>query len=429
MDASSPVAKILILMTPASAAPAGFLRQLISIGRGTLFAQAAVVATSPLLTRLYAPDDFGAFGLLIAFVSVAAVAVTLRLDVAIPSAASDRQADALLALNLAVVVPCSLVAGAFLAALAYGGIAGYGQLPVWSGLIVAALLVATGTFSALRFWHVRRMQFAQIGEALARQGLARAVVPLGLGLLPLAWAGLALGELVGRVFGLARLGRGAWRPALAAVRDSRSAFLPALLRRNRRYPTVLLASSVVDALAAAVPLPLIASAFGLAAAGEYALITRIASAPAALIGNSLADVVHARFARDRGAAVPELRQVAGRFALVGLALYLPAALAAPILLPWIFGPDWHRSGYVFACLAPALLAALLVSPFSRVLVVADRPELKLIVDMLFLTLPVTGLWLARDLGYLPALVVFAALNCAVFAVYAALIWRIARAAR
>lgn len=416
-------------MTSATTAPTALLRQAMSIGRGTLLAQAAGVLVSPLLTRLYTPADFGGFGLLLAFVSVAAVAVTLRFDVAIPSAATDRQADALLALNCVIAVPCSVLAALLLAALSGAGLAGYGELPPWSGLIVAAMLMASGTFSALRFWQVRRLQFARIGTALARQGVGRALAPVGLAVLPLGWAGLAAGDLLGRCLGLLQLGRDAWRPALASLRTARPSFVRALLRRNRRYPTILLASSVVDAVAAAMPLPVIATIFGLTAAGEFALITRIASAPAALIGNSLADVAHARFAARRGAAVPELLQAAGRLTLVAIALYVPGAIVAPMLLPWVFGADWERTGYVFACLMPGLLAALLVSPFSRVLVVAERPEMKLVVDLMFLTLPCTGLWLARDLGFLPALLVFALINCAIFTVYAVLVWRVARATR
>jgi O-antigen/teichoic acid export membrane protein len=172
--------------------------------------------------------------------------------------------------------------------------------------------------------------------------------------------------------------------------------------------------------------------FGLAAAGEYALVSRVAAVPGALIGNSIADAFHGHavewLQRRDGSARRGFAHTARRLLLASLAIYLPSALLAPTLFPFVFGSEWDRAGWVFVMLVPMLAAGLVVSPLSRVLIITDRMHWKLAVDLLFLALPCAVLWLASSYGLLVALAAFAATGAAVFGLYGWLLHRAVHAA-
>jgi len=85
-----------------------FARNVVTLITGTAVAQAIPVAISPILTRLYSPEDFGVLALFIAITSIISVFATLRFEIAIPQAKHSRDAAAVTALSLLLCTSISL---------------------------------------------------------------------------------------------------------------------------------------------------------------------------------------------------------------------------------------------------------------------------------------------------------------------------------
>ena len=60
-----------------------FSRNVLTLMTGTTIAQAIPIAISPILTRIYTPEDFGVFALYMAIASIIAVIATGRYEMAI----------------------------------------------------------------------------------------------------------------------------------------------------------------------------------------------------------------------------------------------------------------------------------------------------------------------------------------------------------
>src|SRR4051812_19405220 len=163
------------------------------LGGGTAGAQALILLTAPLLTRLYSPAEMGRFGVLLAFVAFTSVVVNLRFDMAIVSARTDIEADSLLAISAIVVIPVSVAATLLLLGFIRWRILSFEVLPAWSALVTFPLLVAIGALTALRSWAVRRGAFAAIGRSSLEQGFGRALVPLASAVAGSGWWGLLYG--------------------------------------------------------------------------------------------------------------------------------------------------------------------------------------------------------------------------------------------
>jgi O-antigen/teichoic acid export membrane protein len=397
-------------------------RNVARLSGGTAIGQALVVATTPLLTRLYGPGAFGEFGLFLAFASVAMVFVGLRYDLAIASACDEVESDRLLAVALLACAPTSILSAACLWLMIHQNALGFAALPAIAAPVAAVLLLATGCVMALRYWNVRAYRFGDVATASAWQGVGRAFMPLALAAAHPGWWGLLAGDAAGRVLGVARLGRG----AVARVGALSAGSVAGAARRHWRYPAMVLPSSLLDAIAVAVPLPLISTFFGVAAAGQFALVQRVAALPASLVAASFADVIHAEGSRQREAGCLTLRALAfesaKKLGLVGAAVYLPVLLLAPTVFPLLFGRDWRDAGVVAAILVPFLWLTLLVSPLSRLVLVSGRTELKPLADLVCLALPVSALLAARKLDFTDAMVAFGIASVAAYLFYLAVIW-------
>ncbi|NJD31286.1 MAG: hypothetical protein FIB04_05305 [Gammaproteobacteria bacterium] len=403
-----------------------FSRQVATLTTGTAVGQLIVVAVMPLLTRLYTPDDLGVFGLFSSFLGVAAVATCLRLEWGVASTADENEAADLLALCLIVCPVASLALAAILAGLIGTDVVSFGLLPMWTVPLALVALVATGAFTALRYWHVGRREFRDVSAAAVAQGAGRAGASVAFGAASAGWPGLLLGDLVGRLLGIGRL----WRGARPVLRERWSGgtrpVLGERLRRAWRYPFVVLPSSLLDALAAALPLPVIATLFGTSAAGQFALVWRAASVPAALIGASVADVFHAHATSARAQGGPAVRNLllrtASRLALLATVIYVPACLAAPIVFRWIFGHEWRVAGWLMLLLLPMWWTSAIVSPVSRLLVVMNRPAWKFAFDAAFLVGPIVAMYFLRDRGRETAVLAYGLAATLAYILYAVLLF-------
>jgi len=391
------------------------------VARGTVFGQAPFVLVMPLITRLYASTELGIYGLALAFVSMTAPIVGLRFELAAISARASPDSRALLVLSALAIVPTTGVCTAVLYLLTRLGVGSYDALSDGMVLATGALVAASGSYATLRCWLARRYRFRLLASSLIVQGWVRAsllvvVAPLGAG------ASLLLGaELVSRLCAVALMVRGG-----ALVAALRAVHVPlASLRESAlkywKYPVLLAPSALIDAAAAALPVPILASCYGLAAAGKFALVQRLVLLPVALIAGSVGDVFHAHAAdmagRKPAATQAFLATTALRLLLFAVALYLPVGLVAPFTAGWIFGAQWSDAGPMIAALAPMCVAQTVVNPISRGLLLGGREERKLLADLACLVLPITALYLARREPMIVAIECFSAASVLAFIIY------------
>lgn len=354
---------------------------------GAAVGPAVSVLAMPLLTRLYGPEAVGAAAAVLAWASVVSVLATARLELLVPGAPTADAATALARGSAILAASVALVA-AVVALLVYRAAGLAVRDATIFGVLggTAAFLLAVNAL--LRALLARAHEFTRSARLHASQGAARILVPLGIGTLAPVASGFLLGEVLARALPLGQ----AWR-AVASTRLAHGAMQTAV-RRALPVAAVLVPSGLVDALAIALPVPLIARTHGLAAAGLFALVQRLLGAPASLVAPAVGDVLHAveaqRLRDDAADAGSErstgpsllkaFRTAAVRLALGGGALLLPFSLVGEGVLTWIFGDAWAGTGVLLPPLALWAWASLILVPTSRLLIVAGHARWKLVYD-------------------------------------------------
>jgi O-antigen/teichoic acid export membrane protein len=408
------------------------LSDVLLIARGTVLGQAPFVLVMPLITRLYAPDELGVYGLALAFVGLTAPVAGLRFELAAITARDPGDSRALLLLSAIAILPVACLSTALLCGLKILGLGAYNALPWWMVGATGATIAAAGAYSTLRCWLVRRHRFRLVAASLTVQGAVRAAVPVLLAPLGASAALLIAGELLSRLSAVALMLRqgtargrlSGWRVPLQALGNRAVRFW--------KYPLLLGPSALIDAAATALPVPVLASCYGLPAAGKFALVQRLVMLPAAFIAGSVGDVFHAHAAdiagRDPLATAGFVTTTGARLLLFALAVYLPMALLAPFTAAWLFGAQWADAGLMIAVLAPMCIAQTVVSPISRGLLLSGREERKLLADLTCLVVPLAALYLASRHSMTVAITCFSAAWVLALIVYYAVIVKALRAA-
>lgn len=410
----------------------GMVRGTVVLAGGTAAAQLFTVAAAPFITRLYDPAQVGQFGLVLTFISVAAVILSLRLEMAIVSCPTDHEAARLARLAILLVPLSTLASTAVFLALVTLPIGPYGEIPAWWTLLIPVPLIAFGLIGVLRYWVVRRQEYGPLSQLTIAQSGVRAVVQVALGALQSGGIGLFVGDLVGRSVGVIRLALTELPAITASASGTRALDGRDLLSKYWRFPLISVPSSFVNVLAGAVSIPLIGQLYGLEATGYYVLVQTVFAVPATVVATSVADVFHGRLGELRHAAPAQASQLflrtAGVLAMIAGSIAVLIAVAAPGLFPVVFGARWDTAGIMAAVLALRMFVQMVVSPLSRAVYVYQGQAIKLIFDVLVLASTVGALTIAKLQGFslIGAVATLAVTHAAVYAFYGLLMWNLVR---
>src|SRR5690606_12589566 len=123
---------------------------------------------SPAITRLYAPDDFGALAVFASIVGVFSVVAGLRYELAIPVPESEQDGAHVLVLTLLAVIATTVMVAIGVVALGHYVVAAAPSLTAYLWLIPLSVL-AIGTVQALTYWAIRTKAFGLIARTQLTQ--------------------------------------------------------------------------------------------------------------------------------------------------------------------------------------------------------------------------------------------------------------------
>lgn len=350
---------------------------------GTLVGQGSLMLASPLVTRLYAPEQLGALAV---FTSVAAVLGTLsllRLDSVILLPRSERAAVSAVAL----AVSASTVIGIFLAVLGLVVAAPLAERmnapdlrAQWPLLCVTVVLIAFAQI--LGSWLGRRGDYTGLGIRAGAQGLGQTVTQLVSGIFGATTTGLLASLGAGYALSLGGMtGRG----GLAKRPKPRLRLMVGVLSRYRRFPLVFSWSALLNSVGQHAPLVIVSALFGQLEVGLFALCIRVLASPVAVIGQALGKVFQAESAEDIRNATPALHRRVRHTAvlLAGCAspLVIAVLLFGPQLFSVAFGNPWAVAGEYARYLVLSYLLQFIASPLSSLLLLTESQGVQLSWDI------------------------------------------------
>lgn len=367
-------------------------------------AQALTVAASPLLTRLYAPEDFGAFGIFMAMVTLLTVAASLRYEVALPMAEEPATVANLLALSFVIVGSMTVLVAALVLVFGRPLAAALGA-PVLAPYLwlLPLALGAGGCYQVLNFLAVREKDYRRIGRTRLTRAVAMVAVQLGLGVTGSGPLGLLLGGLASQTTGilsLTRSLRAEWRETVARISLPE---MRAVASRYRSFPIFSCTAGLLGAATTQAPVLLITMFYGLELGGLFALAQRVIAAPLRLLAGAVAQVFLGNIAELRRDKRPipfrAFIKVAAGLAVVGTLILGPLAVAGPAVFALVFGAEWRPSGLFVQLLAVGFLARFIVTPLAHSLVVLERQDLQLAWDASRVCLVGLAFVIADQLGW------------------------------
>ena len=407
-----------------------FVRRLTTLSGGFVLGQLLILASSPILTRLFTPAEFGVYAVFTALTGIFGNVLSMRYELAVPIAKSDRDAAALAALAVfSVVASCALTVP--IAWLGADWLARKTEMPELSSLLwaVPLTIVALSTAESASYWSVYRGTFGINATARLVQSAVQSALQVLFGLLGFAGGGMVMGYAAGYVVRVAFMAVSFSRADRLLLASPQWSAVIGNARRNWQYPAFSAPSALLEA-STQLMLPIfLAMLFGPTMAGLFALGQRLMGLPIRLFAQAARQVFLGEAAEREPAAIFGLFKKASLlFFGLGVIGMAPVLFAGPTLFALLFGEPWRAAGEIVQLLVPLYLVRFVVTPVSQTLNILGRQKLHLVsssVDMALMLTTFAATWLL-DLPPMVAVLLFSLGSTAAYSLYFLLAWQVAR---
>lgn len=355
----------------------GFARSVGILTSGTMLANALGILTTPIVSRLYDPYDFGEFAVVLSVVTIVSALISLGMQSAVVKAKTDGAGRQVLTVALcsAAVLSASITA----VALMLSPVARFAETSI--PYVVVCLLVGTLGFltsanGTLRSLANRRSANRVLFVNYLVGAVSTLIITVPLGLMGVGAIGLIAGSLGSMLICNAqmvlRLRPFSNWPALAEIRT--------VFRENRDFVRFQYPANLVETISAQAPRQALSLIFGSASVGLYAMTDKLLGIPLRLIGVPVG-TVYFREAAQRDAAGENLTRFTGGVVVRIMTLaYVPIfalVLWGEPLFAWVLGADWAPAGALASVLIVQYVFSLTRQCVGSARVVLNRQSVNL----------------------------------------------------
>lgn len=355
-----------------------FVKNVLTLFSGASIAQIIPILVSPILSRIYAPEQFGELGVILSVVGIFSIVATFQYSSAIMLPKKDEDAFNIFVLAVIITVFISLLSYAVTSvfSLQIGKLLNSKSFSKWS-FIIPIFVFFMGLFASLNMWMTRKKQYKILAAKQIAQTTITAGTKLTLGWMKYLNSGLIWGALAGQVTSTGVL-------AVLTVKNNRSLFPSVNLKRIKEnalkyqdFPKYTMWQGFFDLVNASGVIFILSAFYGVKVVGLYSFTLGMLQKPTKMVGQAVSQVFYQNAARkvaNNQSVYKDTIRLVKNLSLIGGIIFLPILLFGPFLFSFVFGEKWWDAGIIAQIIAPWLFLRFIASPISNLAMVKNKQK-------------------------------------------------------
>ncbi len=352
-----------------------FFKHVLTLMTGTTIAQAIPIIISPILARIYSPDDFGILALYLSIMLIISIFATGRYELALPLAKVTVEANNLLGIVFIISLTISLLM--IIVLMIFSNIfLNYLSNNFLNLLYIMPLnIIFMGIFNGIQYWLNQQENFKQIvyNKIILNIFIASFQILIGFSIHTIN--GLVLGYIMGYIFVFFYIVYTFRNIIFSVFKTISLRKMKFILIKYREFPLVNTFHSLSDKIQSDGVVFLITYKFTFAVLGLYSMAVRSTTIPAGLIGNAVGQVVFSKFSKiynDTQDIESEVLSIIKKLFLFSTPLFIILFFMLPSLFSFFFGEKWEEAGIYAQILLPYIYLNFIVSPVSNVPLIVKK---------------------------------------------------------
>lgn len=362
-----------------------FSRSVLTLMSGTIVAQAIPLAMSPVLTRLFSPENFGLFALYFSISQMMSVFITGRYEYAIILPEKDEDAINVVALCVSITVSVSLLALIFFVPFRTQIAELLNNPEIARYIILVPLTIfAIGIYTTFNLWFNRKAYYGNISIGKILRYSISTFLSVGFGLTIIKSAGLIIADTLGQIcaafFMVARF----MKFDESLINKISLGGIKQQARRFIHFPKFNIPSGFLEKGSGQMPVILLTGFFGSSVTGLFSLSQRVIAAPEALISVSVGDVFRQQASIEyqrTGNCRKTFMELFKMLVIISIIPFLILAFTAPVLFQAVFGEEWRIAGEYARIMTIMFFLSFVVSPLSNMFIIAEKQKIDLMIQV------------------------------------------------
>lgn len=352
-------------------------KNILTLLSGTMLAQALPVAISPILSRLFTPEDFGVLALYVAITGIFGAIANGRYELAIMLPKEDSEARVIVALGVLIAVGVSILL--LIAVLLTGDwvASSLGQEgSIWWLLFTPLSVLLIGLFNMLNYYNNRLKSYKKIAISHISKAGTTAASQLTGGGMQVGAPGLVFGRIVGEVTAVALLlfgNRG--RKLFSGVNRER---ICVTARRYQNFPKFSMWSIFFNRGGTHAVEFFISAVYSIGLLGQYSLMQRVLGAPSALVGSAIGQVFFQEASEEKkktGKAIKSFNKTFVLLSVLSVGGFGLLFFIAEPLFAFVFGEQWRIAGELTKLLIPLFVLRFVTAAMSLINSVFEKQKM------------------------------------------------------
>lgn len=356
--------KFLIKLKPTNSSA----RSMALLASGTIMAQAIPILITPILTRLYSPEEFGLASLYLAIASIVSVIATARYESAItlPNKDGDAALIAIFTIKLCFAFSVALYVPIIFFGEKISNALNAGELSSWLYFVPLSVL-ATGVFNSSQYWYNRTMQYKKMASDRVQSAGLVAASKFLFGMMQVK-GGMIIGSATSQLLLAFMILRGllSRSPSNFKVNDFKSEIIQA--KCYIEYPKHIAPAHLLGVMAQQIPQFMMQNLFGLSTLGFFSMALRLVTLPTGLIANAIGDLYLQKISvafNQRGEFRDIYFRTLGATVIASLIPFILLYLTLPFIFEILLGSNWAVAGQYAQILIVASFFQFIFTPLDK----------------------------------------------------------------
>ena len=363
-----------------------YFRNILSVSGLTFISQALSLLTTPILTRIFSPEDYGRIAVYTSIIAVMEACASLSYASGI--ALDKEMKDAKATTRLCVIITCAVGLLGMLVVGAVNLFVGGDDLLQLFIIVLPIMVIFPDLSAAYEAWLKRCKRYTTIGVLNIVNVVLTFTFSLAMGLMGYKSTGLLIARCVSAILFaavvyLVVLKGTDYRIYSVAVDDMKRQALV-----HKRFPLFQMPFIVMNSFSGHLPTMIMTANFLPEDIGLYSKATSISSIPSQVIGKAVGSVFY-----QEGALLDseeELKKVSLYTfkRLLGLGSLLAFGLASlgPLLFGFVLGENWYQAGVCSAIIAPMIATVFVNQPLSHLLFIKQKQHMGIVIGVIMLAI-------------------------------------------
>lgn len=366
-----------------------FTKNVLVVFRGTVISQLIVLLSTPILSRIFTPENFGVLSIFTSISTILGSIYTLKFELPIVLPRKRKYSIYLMILSIFFSIFFSIIT-LLIFIVWKDHIFGYFNLNQNSNLflLVPCTTLFIGVSASIQQWFVRERKFNVLSNSNIIQSSSNSVVSLLLGIAGVYTSGLIFGQIVSYLFGIFYL------IYTFYLDKNYNKFISKVdLERNLKntfnsyvnYPKFMIVTTLLSVLSYQIIPIILQRLFSTEFVGYYSMANRLSLLPSVVIGSAIGRVFRAEVAfkaNENEDIRPLFFATLKKMLVLGVSIYGLLAIIAPFLFSVFLGDSWKPAGDITRRLVIFIFAQFIVQTFYDILLVKSKLKIYMFLQLL-----------------------------------------------